>query len=133
MAKKKSVIKRTARGNERKPSWKNIFLALTLFPLAAGILLIIAWALDWDVTGSLENQVYIGILFILISTTLSNLVQKNWLLFIGWLFLLIADLLFLLIVNPSFQLVAGVLAIVGGGVLMFRFFQQINQRSEQAK
>jgi len=133
MAKKKSVIKRTARGIEHKPSWKNILLALTLLPLVAGVLLIIAWALDWDVTGSLENQVYVGILFILLSATLSNLAQKNWPLFIGWLFLFIADLLFLLIVNPSFQLVAGALAIAGGGIIMFRFFQQISQRSEKAK
>ncbi len=133
MAKKKSVIKRTAPGVEHKPSWKNILLALTLVPLAAGVLLIIAWALDWDVTGSLENQVYIGILFVLISTALSNLVQRNWLLFIGWSFLLIADLLFLLVLVPSFQLVAGGLAIVGGGILMFRFFQQISQRSGQSK
>ena len=133
MAAKKNPIKSSARQKAQRPGWKNMILALSLVPLVAGILFIVAWALDWDLIGFLENQVYVGILFILFSFAIANLVQQRWLLFAGWLLLMLADLLFLFWVNPSAQLVAAGLGIVGTGMIGFRYFQQIAQQAPQEK
>jgi hypothetical protein len=95
MAGVKKQARKLPKSKETRPAWKNLILALTLVPLVAGIFLIAAWALDWDITGSLENQIYVGILFLLTSFAVSNLVQKRWLLGAGWLLLMLADILFL--------------------------------------
>jgi len=133
MAAKKKLQKSPTRQKEERPGWKNLILALSLVPLIAGIFFIIAWALDWDLIGSLENQVYVGILFILLSFAITNLVLQRWLLFAGWLLLGIADLLFLFWVNPSAQIAAAVLGIAGAGMIGFRYFQQIAQHAPQEK
>jgi hypothetical protein len=134
MAANKSINKKNeAKIEVQRSPWQNVFLALSLVPLVAGALLILAWALDWDLIGALENQVYIGILFLLLSFTISNLVQQRWLLFAGWLLLLVADFLFLVWVNPLAQILAGVLGIVGAILIGYRYFQQIASQAEKPK
>jgi hypothetical protein len=132
MAAKKNTKKYLPRPPKApKSAWKDIGLALTLIPLGIGLFLIIAWALDWDLTGYLDSQVWIGVLFLLISFTFSNLIQKRWILFAGFLLLTIADLLFLLWVNLYVQVAAGILGFIGISLVGFRYFQQISQRTEQ--
>lgn len=133
-AKKNSRINKTRPRKASQSAGKNIALALTLIPLGAGLILIIAWALDWNLIGVTESQVWVGVFFLLISFMLSNLIQQRWMLFAGFLLLAIADLLFLLWVNIYAQIVAGVLAALGLGLIGFRYFQQISQQSgQQAK
>lgn len=125
----KNKSKKSAKIKQKPGGWKNLLLALSLVPLVAGIFLIIAWALDWDITGSLENQVFVGILFLLLSFTMSNLVQQRWLLGFGWLLLALADFLILLTLDSSIQITAVVIGIAGLVLIGFRYFQQISQRS----
>lgn len=116
-----------------QPAWKNIALTLTLIPLGAGLILIIAWALDWNVIGVVESQVWVGVFFLLLSFVFSNLIQQRWLLFCGFLLLSIADLLFLLWVNINAQAIAGVLGVIGLGLIGYQFFKQISQQSGRLK
>ncbi len=129
MAAKKNVSKKKIQSKEPKPAWQNIILSLTLVPLVIGVLLIIAWAADWDWVGSLENQIYIGILFLLFSFSISNLVQRRWLLFAGWALLLMADLIFLLVIERTAQIFAGVIGLAGILIISYHFFRQIGQNS----
>lgn len=113
-----------------KPSrWKNILLALTLVPTIAGVVLIAAWALDIELVKTLENQVFIGLLFILLGFTLSNLAQGKWILFAGWLLLTIADALLLLVPVLAVQIVSLALAVVGLGLLAVEFFRQYQRQA----
>jgi membrane-bound ClpP family serine protease len=135
MAKRKTSIEKisnkTGREDRRKRAWKNVFLSLTLVPIVAGLFLIITWALDWDVMGALESQIWVGVLFLLLGFTFSNLIQQRWLLFCGWLFLAISDLIFLIWVNLTAQIVAGLIGIIGAGFLAYSFYQQIASQAEQ--
>jgi hypothetical protein len=133
MAGAKKLTKKSPKSKETRPAWINLILALTLVPLVAGVLLIAAWALDWDITGSLENQIYVGILFLLTSFAVSNLVQKRWLLGTGWVLLMLADILFLFWLNPSTQTFAAILGVAGAGMIGFQYFQQIAQGAAQKK
>jgi uncharacterized membrane-anchored protein len=128
-----------ATGNKRKtisaqspanPSrWKNILLALTLVPIIAGVVLIAAWALDISLVGALESQVFIGLLFILLGFTLSNLAQGKWGLFAGWLLLTIADTLLLLVPALPVQIVALALAVIGLALLAVEFYRQYQRQT----
>jgi hypothetical protein len=135
MAKRKTSIEnpsnKSSREERQKRARKNVFLALTLVPLVAGIFLIIAWAIDWNLIGDLESQIWIGVLFLLLSFTLSNLIQQRWLLFWGWLLLTIADFIFLIWVNLYAQIIAALIGIIGASFLAFRFYQQIAKQAEQ--
>lgn len=130
MAAKKNLGSKTRLPTKTaQPAWKNIALTLTLIPLGAGLILIIAWALDWNVIGAVESQVWVGVFFLLLSFAFSNLIQRRWLLFSGFLLLSIADLLFLLWVNIYAQAIAGVLGVIGLGLIGYPFFKQISQQS----
>lgn len=128
MSDKKSAAKTKTR-QEKRPSWLNIALALTLLPLASGILLIIAWAMDFSVIGSLESQAFFGLFLILISFTLSNLFQKKWGLFLGWLLLTIADVLLLNWVSFLVQIVAFGMLGIGLIILAVAFYRQLQVNS----
>lgn len=128
MSDKKSAAKTELR-KENRPAWLNIALALTLLPLASGILLIIAWAMDFSVIGPLESQAFFGLFLILISFTLSNLFQKKWGLFLGWLLLSAADFLLLNWVSFVVQIIA--FGMLGAGliILAVAFYRQLQANS----
>ena len=107
------ISKKNSDREPELPRWANLILSLTLVPLIAGVIFIAAWALDIDLTGSLENQLYVGMLLMLLGFIVSNLIQKRWRLFAGWVLLAIADVIFLLFINLYLQAVAMLLAIAG--------------------
>ena len=131
MASKKTSLKPTNRKKETEPMWRRILLALTLAPLILGVVLIGAWSLDITLIGELENQIWVGLFLILISFTLSNLIQKKWVLFAGWLLLSIADYLLLRVVELRVQIVALALAAIGIGLLLTEFYRQFRSQSQQ--
>lgn len=128
IAKKKSSGRKKSR-NSRSPL-ENILLALSLVPFVAGVLLIAAWALDWDLLGSLDDQIVVGTLFILLSFAASNLIQRRWLLGTGWFLLMVADALLLTAHIISIQIAAGVLGVAGSMFLGFEFFKRVATQNE---
>jgi membrane-bound ClpP family serine protease len=108
-------------------SWSKIFLALTLLPLATGVLMIFGWAMDLTVFISPEIQLQIGILLILLAFAAANAAQKLWALASAWLLLAIADFLLVVWVHTWVQIIA--LSLAGIGV--FLLGMQVYRRSKQ--
>jgi hypothetical protein len=127
----KNINKTTRRKKEDKPLWKNLLLALTLVPLVAGLILLAAWVLDFKLVSDLESQVWIGVLFILLSFTLSNLIQERWRLFAAWLLLLVADGILLAWVNFTAQIIAIILAVIGVILLGIEIYRHFEQQAQQ--
>jgi hypothetical protein len=113
MPAKKTSANPSPRARSRPFSIGTVLLSLTLVPLVAGVLMIAAWALDIALFEPLDSQLWIGILCILVSFTLSNLLQKRWGLFAGWLLLSTADVLLLKFVDLPVQVIAIVLGVLG--------------------
>jgi hypothetical protein len=130
MAPKKTSTKPGAKTKTAQPLWLRVLLALTLAPLILGVALIGAWSLDITLIGDLESQIFIGLFLILVSFTLSNLLQKKWGLFAGWGLLTIADLLLLRLVDLRVQVVALALAAIGMGFLIMEFYRQMRSQSQ---
>jgi hypothetical protein len=101
---------------------------LTLLPLIAGVLLIIAWAVDLTIWGSEQLQVSLALLLILASFAASNAVQRNWILAAGWTLLGIADFILLTWIDFNVQIVAFILGGVGVILLGFEFFRRIQKQ-----
>lgn len=131
MASKKTLKKPATKRKNAEPTWLRVLLALSLAPLILGVVLIGAWSLDITLIGELESQIWIGLLLILFSFTLSNLLQKKWGLFAGWLLLTIADFLLLKLVDLRVQIFALVLAALGMGFLIIEFYKQYLRQSQQ--
>ncbi len=111
-------------GKASTGSWQRLLLVLSLVPVALGIFLILAWALDWELIGSLDNQIVVGTLFILGGFALSNLGQKKYRLAAGWACLMVADALVL--VGQPWLLVAGAVAGLAGLILIgIEFYQRM--------
>ena len=124
--------KKTAPKNnpKDKKAGNPVLLALTLLPLVSGVLLLGAWALDITLVGTLDSQIWLGALLILCSFALSNLVQKNWMLFAGWTLLVAADVLLLMIINFQVQMIAFGIAAVGIILLSTEFYRRWRNRPE---
>lgn len=131
MTSKKTSL-RTKSTEPEQPRWLRIGLSLTLVPLVAGVIFIAAWALDIALIGELESQLYVGFLLMLVGFIFSNLLQKRWGLFAGWLLLAIADLIFLLFVNLNAQMVAMVIMVIGFLLLGRDFYRQYRESSKDA-
>jgi len=129
----KKTTKKTSKTKEVRPSWKNLLLALTLVPLVAGVILLAAWVLDFKLIGELESQVWVGVMFILLSFTLSNLVQERWRLFAAWLLLLVADVVLLAWVNLTAQIIAIILAVIGVILLGIEVYRHFEGQAQQGK
>lgn len=120
--------KRSSKKNaSSRPS---LLLALTLVPMVIGGLLILAWGLDFDIWDPPEVQVWIGILFILLSFAASNALQQKWLPATGWLLLSVADFLLLRWVALWIQVVAFVMAAAGIGLILFEFIRNWRSNSK---
>lgn len=113
----------------------SMLLALTLVPLVIGGLLILAWGLDIDIWDPAEVQVWIGILFILLSFAASNALQKKWYPAAGWLLLSVADFMLLRWIALWIQVIAFVMAAVGIGLVLFEFIRawRANARDKNKK
>ena len=127
----KKTTKKTSKTKEVRPSWKNLLLALTLVPLVAGVILLAAWVLDFKLIGELESQVWVGVMFILFSFTLSNLLQERWRLFAAWLLLLIADVVLLAWVNLTAQIIGIILAVIGVILLGIEVYRHFERQAQQ--
>jgi hypothetical protein len=130
--KPKSKNRNTAKP-EGQPGWLRILLALSLVPLLFGLILIGAWLLDWDLLGSLENQIVVGTLFVLFSFAASNLLQSKWMLAAGWVLLMAADWLVLTTRLTWVQIAALVLGILGAILVGFEYFRRIAQGAPNVK
>jgi hypothetical protein len=103
--------------NIRTPR-QNVWMSLTLVPLVAGAILIITWALDWELVGDLENQHFLGLLFILGGFAFSNLIQRKWIVFAGWALVTLADFLLLTAGGGSDAVATAALVMAGLGFLL---------------
>jgi hypothetical protein len=132
MANRKTNSKSLSKSPEEPLShWARIALSLTLVPLIGGLVLIGAWALDIQLTPDLDSQAWVGLLFMLLSFILSNLIQKRWWLFAGWLLVGISDFIFLTWVNLWAQVLAGIIGVIGAIILLFEFYRRIGENAEQ--
>lgn len=134
MAKKISKHSLANKKAENAPSLTvSILLTLTLVPMVIGILMIGAWALDIELWEDPQAQVIIGFLFILVSFAVSNALQKKWRLAAGWSVLAISDLIILLWLNVTVQIIALILAAIGLVIIISEFINQWkkNKRAEQ--
>ncbi|HSQ27937.1 MAG TPA: hypothetical protein VLM80_12515 [Anaerolineales bacterium] len=134
MAKKISKQSLANKKAENAPSLTvSILLTLTLVPMVIGILMIGAWALDIELWEDPQAQVIIGFLFILVSFAVSNALQKKWRLAAGWSVLAISDLIILLWLNVTVQIIALILAAIGLVIIISEFINQWkkNKRAEQ--
>lgn len=125
MSKRSTPHPKTVRSKKTAsvPSWSRILLALTLLPLISGALLIIAWALDFEIWEP-QTQITIAMLLILISFALSNAVQKKWLLAAGWALLAAADFLILSPLDPFLKITGAVVGVIGVILLGVEFYRR---------
>jgi len=129
MAKKASKKKKK---KERSSLGKNILLTLTLVPVVLGLLLILAWALDFEI---LENQseIQVGVFFLLFGFALSNVLQKKYGLAAGWGSLAVADLIILTWWNIWAQAMAAIAGLAGLIFLGIEFYKQYKQDKAEEK
>lgn len=130
MAKRKKQMRHPV-PKRQKGSWTRLLLALTMVPMVLGLLLIGAWALDFNIFNNPQSQTLVGILFILFSFAASNGLQKKRDLAIGWSLLTVADLVLLIWVELWAQILALIAGVVGLGFVLVVFYRRWNE--EQAK
>jgi len=123
-SKKKKRTKRTSPG-------KNILLMLTLVPIVIGVLLILAWALDFEILAN-QSEVQVGLFFLLLGFALSNVLQKRLGLAAGWGALAVADLIILTWWNIWAQAIASIAGLSGLIFLGVEFYKQY-QRDKLGK
>jgi membrane-bound ClpP family serine protease len=102
----------------------NLLLTLTLVPLVIGILLIIAWVLDFSIFDEPQLNVTVGVLFLLLSFALSNVLQKRWMLAAGWGLLMCADIIILAWLHVWAQSIALVVGLAGMVFIGIEFLGQ---------
>ncbi|MCG3211310.1 MAG: hypothetical protein FOGNACKC_04953 [Anaerolineae bacterium] len=128
MAIKHSLSRRSLSNHStQKQLWYQIFLVLALVPLLVGILLILTALTGALVRPTAWEQAIIGSLYILTSFVLSNVLQKQWKLMLGWLLLGAAIWLGLNWAETGVRILAAAMA--GGGIaLIFREFLRRRQQ-----
>jgi len=132
MAKKSSKQNRKPATKRTSPA-KNVFLSLTLVPLAIGIILIGAWVLDLKLLDNLQSQLTVGIFFFLLTFTTSNIIQKRWRLAAGWGLLAVADIVTLAWLNVAAQIIALSVGVIGVVLLGIEFYKQYQQGKTKNK
>jgi hypothetical protein len=108
-------------------SWHQRFLSLSLVPIVAGVVLIAAWALDFNIIGSLDNQPFIGIFFILLGFVMSNVFQKLWRLALGWALIAISDLLLIVPASDALRYAAIAIGAIGLMLLIVEIAARVRQ------
>lgn len=133
MAKKSTSKNKQVASRQRSTPGRNLLLTLTLVPLVIGILLIVAWALDIAIFDEPQMHITVGILFFLLSFTVSNVVQKHWTLAAGWGLLMCADIIILAWLHLWAQGAAMVVGLFGLVLLGIEFYRQYqSSRVEKA-
>jgi hypothetical protein len=112
----------------QRTNWKQIFLALSLVPLVAGVILIIMWAMDFFLWQPPDTQVTIAVLFIFLSFSASNFFQDKRLLAVGWFLLMIADGLLLSQLRGPGQILAIILGVIALGLFTFEVFRRVRSQ-----
>lgn len=113
---------------------RSLLLTLTLVPLVIGVILIGAWVLDIAIFDEPQLHVTVGVLFFLLSFTLSNLLQGRWMLAAGWGLLMCADVILLVWLHVWAQSAAAVVGLAGFVFLGIEFYRQYRlRRLENAK
>lgn len=69
------------------PFWRRLLAILALVPLVVGVLLILTALTGLLIWSNMREQIIVGVYYILASFTLSNALQLEWKLTIGWLLL----------------------------------------------
>lgn len=133
-AKKKSPVTPKPKSQAKLPATTGspVHLTLTLVPLVVGLILIGAWVLDIAWFEDPQSQIFVGIMFLLISFTASNVLQKRWRLAAGWAMLLAADLVLLAWLQVWAQVLALAVGLVGSGFLAVEFYHQYRQNQKKA-
>jgi hypothetical protein len=117
-------------GKDKRSPANNVFLTLTLVPLVIGILLIVAWGLDFEFFDWPQAELIVGIMFLLMAFAASNAVLKKWRLAIGWGLLMLADLAVLAWLQVWAQIVAIIIGLVGLGFLLAEFYTQYTKNKQ---
>lgn len=133
MTKKHPSKARHGKPSQRSSPGRNLLLMLTLVPLVIGILLILAWLLDMSIFEKPELHVTVGILFFLLSFTLSNVIQKRWMLAAGWGLLMCADIILLIWLQVWAQAAAIVVGLVGVVFLGREFYRQYQNQQQKGR
>jgi len=135
MAKKTQNSTRRSRKSRQKdrPGWSKLLLTLTLVPMVMGVLLILAWALEFDLWGAPEDQIVVGFLFILFSFAASNAIQRNWRLSGGWALLAVADLLVLSWLEIWIQVLSMLAGAAGLALIVLEFVQRYRDQQKARK
>ena len=108
-----------------RPSGSKIVLALSLVPLIAGAILIVAWAMDFEWLPNPQDQIVVGTMFVLLSFAVSNAAQKKWTLGAGWALLLVADYLILAQRTAWIQYLGIAAGVAGAALVAMAFFRNI--------
>lgn len=116
-----------------QPNWVKLALALTLVPLVAGILFIILWAIDIYLWDDPLAQALVGVLFILISFSANNALQRKWVPAAGWGLLFLADLLLLTSMDLRLQIPALIAGFAGAGLLLYEVVQVMAKMGKENK
>lgn len=124
MTKKSASRNKQINSARRASPGHNLLLTLTLVPLVIGLLLIVAWVLDYVVLPDPQSQVIVAVLFFMLSFAASNAVQKRWKLATAWGLLMCAGLVLLAWLQVWAQIVAICLGLVGLGFLVVEFYKQ---------
>jgi len=112
MAIKHSLSRRSPSNySAQKQIWHQILSVLALVPLLVGSLLILTALTGFLVWPTAWEQVIIGGLYVLVSFALSNALQKQWRLTLGWL--LLVGAIWLGLIWPVLEVRIGVAALVG--------------------
>ena len=127
MAKKQTSRNHQGTIKEKRSPARNVWLMLTLVPLIVGVLLIFAWAMDFQVLKDLQVQLFVGVFFFLLSFAASNLLQERRNLAAGWGLLMAADVILLGWLNLWAQIAAILVGAAGLGFILVEFYRQYQQ------
>lgn len=130
---KKSIKRSRKASKEDRPGWSKLLLMLTLVPMVMGVLLILAWALEFNMLGNPDDQIVVGFLFILFSFAASNAVQRNWRLAGGWALLAVADLLVLSWLEVWVQILSMLAGAAGLALIVIEFVQRYREQQKAGK
>ena len=128
MAIKHSLSRRSPPNHSaQKQLWPQILSVLALVPLLVGSLLILTALTGFLVWPTVWEQVIMGSLYVLVSFALSNALQKQWRLTLGWLLLGAAIWVGLVWSVIEVRIVAAVLAGLGTALISKEFLRRRQQ------
>ncbi len=113
--------------SSQKQTRREILQVLALVPLLIGGLLLLTAFTGAIVWGTTEQQVAMGVFYILFSFAASNAIQREWRLMLGWLLLGAAIWLFISISDSVVRVGAAVLIATSTGIVAREFLRRRRQ------